>query len=381
MKPILLIGQTDQLPLFFKYFEILGIKFQRRNFHGVLSSTDEMVVFEIQNEANLEKAQKMLSPSTQQVYLAFNSKQVSAGTQEAIKKVSNKNSWVAGFFDLSLAPELYLSYMQKMILGQNSGNKDFLLSLNHNLDDIIVDLEGNLEKIKKIHRNVVPKRRQEVKGLTFVNRYSVGEGPGGEFLDFIHHQQKLLLFLSSSPSHVLSSMVLSYFGYLTQKKELNITVMEKFFENFARDMKEFSLDKLGGGESRLKIFTALIDLSTFQCHGLNFGETIMVDQDRQLLAPNTYPFNPEFISQARFQLQLKRGDKLVVASPGLRQNCQDFLDQRPVADFIKTLCSKNSSDILENIFFELKKNLKGGFLPYDATACFIEVDKNAIIQV
>jgi len=381
MKSVVLVSQTDLTLQFFKNFEKFGLKIERRNFHGKLSLFEEIVFFDIDSEAQLQKIDSMLVSGTKIGYLVFDSEKITQSLKSKIVAFCKGKNWINGLFDTSLGHEIYFGFIQKVVLGKNLANKELLLELNNKLDEKISDLEDNLQKIKKIHKYVVPKRKQIVKGITLHNRYAVGEGSGGEFLDFIQTNQKLLIFLSSSPSYVISSMTLSYFGYLIQKKELSTESITTFLKGFAKDIREFSLDKLDMTENRIKICLLLIDLSSFDCTGYNFGESIIISEEQQILGGNSFPLTAELLPKASFNFKLNRGQKIVLVSPGLRSNCNDYIQQVPLVDYIKNLISKKSSDILDEIFFELKKDLKANFLNKDSTACYIEVDSNAIIKM
>ena len=381
MKSVVLVSQTDLTLQFFKNFEKFGLKIERRNFHGKLSLFEEIVFFDIDSEAQLQKIDSMLVSGTKIGYLVFDSEKITQSLKSKIVAFCKGKNWINGLFDTSLGHEIYFGFIQKVVLGKNLANKELLLELNNKLDEKISDLEDNLQKIKKIHKYVVPKRKQIVKGITLHNRYAVGEGSGGEFLDFIQTNQKLLIFLSSSPSYVISSMTLSYFGYLIQKKELSTESITTFLKGFTKDIREFSLDKLDMTENRIKICLLLIDLSSFDCTGYNFGESIIISEEQQILGGNSFPLTAELLPKASFNFKLNRGQKIVLVSPGLRSNCNDYIQQVPLVDYIKNLISKKSSDILDEIFFELKKDLKANFLNKDSTACYIEVDSNAIIKM
>ena len=77
---------------------------------------------------------------------------------------------------------------------------------------------------------------------------------------------------------------------------------------------------------------------------------------------------------------MKRGEKIIVISPGLRKNCKDFMDGRPIIRYLSKHFEENPFEILNEIFFQLKKDKDSDFLPYDASSIIIEVNKNVLVQ-
>src|SRR5690606_11849978 len=48
------------------------------------------------------------------------------------------------------------------------------------LDQVLQNAEVEMNKAKKINEVLVPRRKEEIKGITFSNKYLAGDGGGGE---------------------------------------------------------------------------------------------------------------------------------------------------------------------------------------------------------
>ncbi|MEI8347989.1 MAG: hypothetical protein WCG27_11020 [Pseudomonadota bacterium] len=71
----------------------------------------------------------------------------------------------------------------------------------------------------------------------------------------------------------------------------------------------------------------------------------------------------------------------MIISPGVRANCGGILGGLELVDFFREQFNKRPSDLFNELFFQLKSNKTGDFLKNDATAIFLGVDKNVIVQV
>ena len=97
--------------------------------------------------------------------------------------------------------------------------------------------------------------------------------------------------------------------------------------------------------------------------------------------PRLAGFDITKASEARFQLQLSKGEKVVVFSPGFIFNWNETRPGVERGPFLKANEGLSGSELLMELFFQLKKQSSGDFLAKDATAVMMEVNRHAIQQV
>ena len=73
---------------------------------------------------------------------------------------------------------------------------------------------------------------------------------------------------------------------------------------------------------------------------------------------------------------IKRSEKVCLLSPGLQKN-NDFIGRKKLVDIMNL----DNRDILDEVFFKLKRNTENDFLQYDSSMILLEVDENAIISI
>ena len=66
---------------------------------------------------------------------------------------------------------------------------------------------------------------------------------------------------------------------------------------------------------------------------------------------------------------------------GISKNTNDILGEKNIYSFLESLLEMEAREVLSEIFYQMKKDMTGSFLKYDASVIYIEVDNNAIIQV
>lgn len=259
--------------------------------------------------------------------------------------------------------------------------KSQMLTINAELSEVMGNVEVELLKIKKIYEDKAPKRFQSLKGIQIYSKYAVGESLGGEFFDIHKSGNKLLILMSSTNSYLVSSSILNLFSSVKDSKVISEEIAIRLFEDICFDAKKINEAK--SKKLSLELCVLCLDLSTLDLKGRIFGKFHLKTSDlRDLYISKSINKNFDEVDKAdhNFSSKLERGKRLLISSPGFNKNWQklnpEFLQEQLLSnDSIKTL------DILDEAFFQLKKNLKGEFLNYDASAVILEVDKNAILKV
>lgn len=378
MKQIIVVGEPGKFNKFFEYFEDFPGKvqfFEHSEFISLKANhVDDYVFIGFGDKPEDYKINYFLE-NLQNVHLLIDSKNDSIDALKHMKNWCQSNFWVSGFVDISLDPEFYLPFFQKLIIDTSGGTEE-LQNISDSVDELISSTKGQLAKIKSIYEEVVPKRSQDIKGVSFLSKYNVGEKPGGEFFEVIARNNKLLFFLSSSSSYVSSSLILSYFNYLQQEKNINLENLEKFLANLSTEVGDLIKDE--GNEIQLLLF--IVDMGSLELKGYNFGQSVIVRKN-ETYSVDEVRLNSEGMKKAFFSFKLERGEKFVVLSPGLMKNFELNRPKEKTIEFVREQFKLRPIELLDEIFFHLKRGRDSMFLTYDGSGVCFDIDENVIMEI
>lgn len=258
--------------------------------------------------------------------------------------------------------------------------KSQLLTINRELSETLGSVETELLRVKRSHEENRPNRFRDLKGIKALSKYSAGDSVGGEFFDIFRSGGKIFVLMSETSSYLASSSVLQIFsdfkiaGEISEESELNLLKeikAEAAQINSTKKKKTLSMN----------VFTGIIDANSCVLKGYMFGDFrgLSSGHDKNFNG-NKLNFLEAELSEGKFTQNLDRGERLLLLSPGFSKNWEE---QSPDV-MIETLMSNKKIkllDILDEIFFQLKKNAKSGFMAHDASAIMLEVQKNVMLKV
>jgi hypothetical protein len=237
-----------------------------------------------------------------------------------------------------------------------------LLSFSQELDQVLQSAEGEMDKAKRVHEMLVPKRFEEVKGVRFSHRYVVGDGGGGEFFDLVSGPQKVCQVLVASQSYLISSALM---GLLNQHKLKDFDA-EKFLEAALGDVETINASKKKKSEVEVSILELDLTHLTLRLVGSHKLEVYSSQKGRLSLTDEP---------QA-----LTRGDKLIALSPGYIHNWRELQHNQSVHSFIQNQTAE--ADLLTELFFQIRGEVKGEKASKkDATIMVTEVNRHGIHEV
>lgn len=288
---------------------------------------------------------------------------------------------IFGHIDTDLPAILYRPFFNQ--LGNTAAQRQNILrlaGLGLELDQLTEQTKREITEIKKLHEKIIPVRNEVHKGLTIHSKYAAGSGGGGEFFDFHQDNGEFLFLLSASTSYLMTSAIITRLEYLRSTKLTKDSIRE-MVEGIFDDLKSLEI-KPRGKRSALDLTIVHVDLKRMTLSGHLFGDGIIVTKkSNSINIPRDLPRSIQFLDQSSFSLPLNRGERLVFISAGVIHNSQGTIDTVPLYKFIQNKLELTSKELLNELFFQLKKDLHGEFLNYDASAISIEVDKNAIFQI
>lgn len=282
------------------------------------------------------------------------------------------------FFSNHISLELnFLSIKSR--LDERNNDMAELRQIGKNLDRVVSSSLEELQKVRKLHKAIVPLRRESFKGYTVSSKYAAGESTGGDFFDLIIRDSEILIFLSSSCSYVGSSLILNHYDYFKSLQNQTDADFDNLILNISREFNNIGIGDRSGRKS-FELLLLKIDINKCTCTGYNYGKSSFVTSTGEINLGNDFPPDLIFKNKASFNFKLDRDQKLVILSPGIDYNNNNLFKDHGIF-FIKDRIDQDSAQIIDELFFQLKKDLKSDFLEYDSSVITVEVNPNAIIQV
>ena len=200
-----------------------------------------------------------------------------------------------------------------------------LAQFSFELENVLQNAEEDMQKAKKIHDTLIPKRNEEIKGIAFHYKYSAGDGGGGEFYETI------IKDVSQEAETINSSK--------KKKSDFDLLVTE-----------------IDPATLTLKVLTQ----SKAEIYSYSHGHLKLKKDD---------------------SYQLIKGEKVIVFSSGFIFNWIEGHPKNDLYDFIKKEEHLSSGELMSELFFQLKEGKEGQFLKKDATLLLMEVNRHGIHKV
>ena len=237
---------------------------------------------------------------------------------------------------------------------------------------------NELERIKKIHKKMVPIREEKLKNLYICSKFSAGLSAGGEFFDMIKKEEEVLIVLSSFKSYLGTSIILKNLEVLRESKKITDELIEDFLEEIANDCRD--VDIIDSEDHELFEFDLLhINLNKMSLTAHHFGKAQGLVNDQFLFDANKLIVNENNFETSKTRSSFLHGDRFFYISPGATAELSDSdIDIRKI---IKKCSDVSITETLNEFMYHLKKNSTNDFLKNDSSLIFFEVNKNAIIEM
>ncbi|ATH09061.1 hypothetical protein BIY24_14245 [Halobacteriovorax marinus] len=219
---------------------------------------------------------------------------------------------------------------------------------------------NELQRVKEIHEKLVPIREESFKGMSATSKFAAGESAGGEFFDIISSDTEMLLLLARSRSYLVSSIVMNQFDELRSNSTFSDEKIDQFIKSLNLEVEN---SKVKEDKRKLDILFVRVDLKKMISRVWKSGNCELLIDGKNM-------------EESEFSIE--RGQKLFVLSSGLLENAPGKVS---LLSTVKENVSKSRREILDEVFYNLKKEKSSMFLSHDATMIIFEVNKNAIIQI
>lgn len=232
------------------------------------------------------------------------------------------------------------------------------------LDQVLQNAEAEMQKAKKINEVLVPRRKEDIKGITFSNKYLAGDGGGGEFYDLIQTSSKIYQVLISSQSYLISSALL---GILAANREKDFDP-----QVFLKDA-QVEIDTINGAKKK----KSEVDLTILELDLTNLKLALLTSSKVELCTQD----GEKIVIKKDSPHTLNRGEKVIVFSPGFLFNWREGNAEKNLYEFVKNHANGQVQEVLSELFYQLKEEVKKDFMKRDATVVMMEVNRHGMHKV
>ena len=264
-----------------------------------------------------------------------------------------------------------LQFLWNLLEEQKSLQKH-IIKFSHELDSALQSAESEMIKAKKIHEILIPKRSDEIKGISFLNKYAAGDGGGGEFYDLHHSGNKIFQILISSQSYLISS---SLIGILNVHKQKEFSPL-----SFIKDAKNEIEIINGSKKKKSEVELIVLELDTshlrFKVYGWGKAELFSFEKGKietglagtqELKESETY--------------QMAKGENMIIFSPGFIFNWKEGRIKHELYSFLNNHQQLSQTDLMMELFLQLGLVKDSDFFSRDATVVMMEVNRHGIHQI
>lgn len=258
------------------------------------------------------------------------------------------------------------------ILEEQKGLQKHIVKFSQELDQAIHSAESEMIKAKKIHEVLIPRRSEEIKGVSFLNKYAAGDGGGGEFYDLHHAGNKIYQVLISSQSYLISSSLIGVLN-LHKQKEFH---PEAFLKDARAEIQAIN----GAKKKKSEVELVILEMDTSQLT-LKLSGWGQAEFYSQLNGKVNLGLKPAPDSTETLTYQLAKGEKMIVFSPGFIFNWREGHINQELYTFLRNHHELNQTDLMMELFLQLSLVKETEFLSKDATIVMMEVNRHGIHQI
>ncbi len=277
-------------------------------------------------------------------------------------------------------PELHWTMLSNQlqffwnILEEQRALQKHITAFSSELDQVLQTAEWEMNKAKKVHEILIPKRSDEIKGVRFLNKYAVGDGASGEFFDLHQNSNKVFQILISSQSYLISSALL---GILGQHKQQPTFHPDIFLREAIGEIQTINSSKKK--KSVVEAVILELDLNHLTLKVYGWGKTEFYSRTKGKVSLDLAPLAPGHSELSHYQLE--RGEKFIVFSPGFLFNWKEAQAKQDIHTFIKDHQQLNQDELIMELFFQVRHGKSSEFLSSDATVVMMEVNRHGIHQI
>ncbi len=253
-------------------------------------------------------------------------------------------------------------------------NSNLLEMLTLYLDSSMHQAVTDFQRVKSIHKALIPVRKQDFKNIKVYGKFLAGSGDKSEFFDVQKVENNLYYILVSSKSHLLMADIIGLVSELSDE----IKNRTDFFDILLNDLYALNEKHELGGELEILFFS--LDLIRLNLDGVLFGNHV-VSSNKFILTGNDLSFAKHNQKIASFSLKLQHKDRFFIVSSGLKSNSSGMVDGVTLEKFLNNKIDTDPTEVIHEVFYYLRNGDLNITFSRDSSLNIFEVSKNAIIQV
>ena len=280
LNPLKEIRGFRKLPRFFRKL----IWRKRILLGGIIEYPNQNISSIIENFSNLP------------LLIIYNSKTISDLDLGKLFDICHKEINIKGLIDSEVSLTFHLPVLREAFLG---------IHTKKILGNILSKSLLELERIKEIHKKMVPVRSGTNNGITYYSKFSSGESTGGEFFDFQNKNFGNMFFFFNTDSYLISNLLLSAYQSFD---------FENFnLEEFGNFIGSINSDKLDFNKNKLEILIASIDRKNLKIEGYNFSSCKLFTGEEIPVGNRVFnKMSPENLKSSIFSFKVGRGERLYI---------------------------------------------------------------------
>lgn len=238
------------------------------------------------------------------------------------------------------------------------------------LRPVLNSLKFERDRTKKIYTQLRELKAQNYLNLTLNHYHKVGLSVGAEYLRSVGIPAGVDIVGISTESYHLASLWMTFWETSKSLEEkTGVQVLDELFD-FGIRGELFGQCLLNYNASQLKI------------SGYLFGHYYFLSSKKEnILFPHDYPCDSAFYEKAFFDLEVERGERVLLLSPGIFKNMSRAREERLVQFCLDGLCSDNWKELPDKVIMQLSSNEEYDILDHDISLTLMEVSHHALIDV
>ena len=323
-------------------------------------NSPQIIFFDASRGEQYLKEQILYLKKRDLVFLVLDSSTLLGDREGEINQFLLNSNRVKGVIDCSLGRGVVHSQLSGIkeisdLLFEIDTDEEYLNDFQQRLDELSQNMLLQLERVKKLHRKLVPRKELQIGKLKTICKYVAGDSEHSEFWDVTRTDgHQLTLLLSTENSGALIRVLDRIVTFLGQK------------ECDTRDLKvfhEYLKENIQGRFSLFMMLTRIADMSS-----------ILVSEGHLLLFVNGTSLTT--LKNGVFtKMQLREGDKFCIISSGIIKNYEKEFKYNNLLQTLQNEWQLPTHDFIQQIFLEAKVNKAGRFHYYDGTSIILEVMK------
>ncbi len=245
---------------------------------------------------------------------------------------------------------------------------------NQRIKKLILTLESDVDNNKKRYKKVRNFLKKDFKNVSFQTLFKVGLNSGSEIQEVFESHSHIYWVFIHTDNYEASSEFYSILAELSNKVEISLnflvaTLLEK--SKYLPNRKE-----------NLQLFIGCLSKKDLKLDSYLFGNFYLLSTQRDhIYFKKNIPFDLDFLERAKISFQFARDEKVLILSPGALQNLDTFKTDDELVAFVLKHLELGKDDLLDEIMLDLADIQKGKFFDFDASLGYLEVSKNAIIDI